>query len=65
MSNIKQCHEMYLGSANLFDNKLQAVIGIEKSNSRILKQLRSLNSMVSDITDLNLKTMPLDSCINH
>ncbi len=54
MANFKECHNQYLASAAQFDRKLQAVVGIENSNIQILKQLKNLNEIVSELSSANI-----------
>ena len=51
MQNFKDCHTQYLASAQQLDNKVQAVISVEKSNLTILKQLKHLNAMVMEMSN--------------
>ena len=53
--NFKQCHSQYLNSAAMIDRKLQTIVGIEASNINILKQLKSLNEIVSDLGAANIQ----------
>ena len=54
-NNFKQCHSKYLSSAAMIDRKLQTIVGIEASNINILKQLKALNEIVSDLGAANLQ----------
>lgn len=54
MNNFKQCHTQYLNSAAQFDKKLQSVIGIETSNIQILKQLKIVNEIISELSAANI-----------
>lgn len=50
MKNFKGCHTQYLNSSAQLDKKIATVIGIEANNIGILKQLRNLNEIVSELT---------------
>lgn len=55
MGNFKQCHRTYLDMAGLFDKKIQVVAGVEAANMNILKQLKSLNELVVELSQANLQ----------
>lgn len=55
MGNFKSCHNTYLEMAGLFDKKIQVVAGVEAANLNILKQLKSLNELVVELSQANLQ----------
>ena len=41
---------MYLNSAKQFDRKLAVILDIENNYQNILKQIKSINQLISDLT---------------
>jgi hypothetical protein len=54
MRNFKGCHEQYMSSSAAFNKKFETIIGIEASSINIMKQMKLLNQIVSELSAANL-----------